>query len=188
MKKIAVFASGAGTNAAQIIDFFRSHQTIRVELIVCNKPGAAVLDIAAKENIPSLVIEKEQFFRGDGYVNTLKEKEIDLIVLAGFLWKLPSALIQAFPGKIINIHPALLPKHGGKGMYGQYVHRAVINNKEKESGISIHYVDEVYDNGDVIFQATCRVHENDTPELLEQRIRQLEHTHYPETIERLLRK
>lgn len=188
MKKIAIFASGGGSNAAQIIDYFRSHQTIKVELIVCNKPGAAVLDIAAKENITSLVMEKERFFRGDAYVNTLKEKEIDLIALAGFLWKLPPALVHAFPGRIINIHPALLPRHGGKGMYGQYVHQAVINNKEKESGISIHYVDEVYDNGKIIFQVTCPVHETDTPGLLEQRIRQLEHAHYPETIERLLRK
>lgn len=186
MKKIAVFASGAGSNAAQIIDRFRTHQTIQVALIVCNKPDAGVLKIATTKNIPSLIIEKENFFHGDAYVKELKEKEIDFIVLAGFLWKIPAALIKAFPDKIINIHPALLPKYGGKGMYGQYVHQAVIDNQETESGITIHYVDEVYDNGKTIFQATCAVHPTDTASLLAQRIAVLEHTHYPEVVERVI--
>lgn len=186
MKKIAIFASGAGSNAAQIIARFRAHKTIQVALIVCNNPEAGVLKIAAKENIPCLIIEKEKFFFNTVYVNELKEKGIDLIVLAGFLWKIPVAFIAAFPGKIINIHPALLPKYGGKGMYGPYVHQAVINNRDKESGISIHYVNEVYDNGKIIFQVTCPVHATDTASLLARRIAVLEHTHYPSVIESII--
>ncbi|MEP6699673.1 MAG: phosphoribosylglycinamide formyltransferase [Bacteroidota bacterium] len=198
MKKIAVFASGAGTNAARIIEHLNpipslqvekrdlKDSKIRVALIVSNKPEAGVLKIAAKENIPSLIIEKEKFFRGDAYIPELKERGIDFIVLAGFLWKLPSALINAFPDKIINLHPALLPKYGGKGMYGNHVHEAVIVNKEKETGISIHYIDEIYDHGKIIFQATCAVEENDTAATLAQRIHQLEHAHYPKVIERVI--
>lgn len=133
-----------------------------------------------------MLIDKEKFFRGNAYTDELKNAGIDFIVLAGFLWKIPSALIKAFPQKIVNIHPALLPKYGGKGMYGQFVHQAVIDNNEKESGITIHYVDEQYDHGDTIFQATCPVLENDTPGSLAQRIHQLEHAHYPGVIEGLL--
>ncbi|HUR65270.1 MAG TPA: phosphoribosylglycinamide formyltransferase [Chitinophagaceae bacterium] len=186
MKKIAVFASGAGSNAEKLIEYFRHHDIARVSLIVCNNPGAGITRIAAKEVIPVLLLEKEKFFRGNAYVTELKEQAIDLIVLAGFLWKLPPDLIKAFPRRIVNIHPALLPKYGGKGMYGQYVHQAVIGNKEKESGISIHYVDEIYDNGKIIFQATCPVEENDTALSLAERIRILEHQHYPKVIEELL--
>lgn len=186
MKKIAVFASGAGSNAQKIIDHFRSSEDVAVSLIVCNKPEAGVLKIAARENIPSLIIEKEKFFRGNAYTDELKEAGTDLIVLAGFLWKVPAALTREFPHKIVNIHPALLPKYGGKGMYGQHVHQAVIGNKEKESGITIHYVDELYDHGDIIFQATCPVVENDTAESLAQRIHQLEHEHYPRVVGELL--
>ena len=187
MKKIAVFASGAGSNAAKIIEYFRGNDSAAVALIVCNNPAAGILKIAAKEDIPVLLIEKERFFQGDAYINELKERDIDLIVLAGFLWMIPGALIKAFPHRLINIHPALLPKYGGKGMYGQYVHQAVINNKEKESGISIHYVDEIYDNGEIIFQVTCPVLKNDTAESLALRIRALEHEHYPRVIESLLK-
>lgn len=187
MKKICVFASGAGSNAQKIIDHFRRSDVARVTLIVCNKPGAGVLNIAEKEHIPSLLIEKEKFFRGNAYADELNVAGIDLIVLAGFLWKIPSALIRAFPGKIINIHPALLPKYGGKGMYGRHVHQAVIDNQEKESGISIHYVDELYDHGQIIFQATCPVMEDDTADTLAQRIHVLEHKHYPEMIGKLLK-
>ena len=186
MKKIAVFASGAGTNAAKIIEKFKDHPSITVALIVCNKPGAGVLQIAEKNNIPTLLIDKEKFFRGNAYVDELKQTGIDFIVLAGFLWKIPDALIKAYPKKIINIHPALLPNYGGKGMYGQFVHEAVLTNKEKESGITIHYVDEHYDNGDIIFQARCPVMEHDNPGLLAQRIHELEHEYYPKVIEELL--
>ena len=155
-------------------------------MIVCNKPGAGVLSIASKENIPAILIDKEKFFRGNAYTDELKENRIDFIILAGFLWKIPAALIKAYPGKIVNIHPALLPKYGGKGMYGNHVHQAVINAKEKESGITVHYVDEHYDHGDAIFQTTCNVFENDTAESLAQRIHLLEHEHYPRVIEKIL--
>lgn len=146
-----------------------------------------MLKIAENENIPSLLIEKEKFFRGNAYTDELKAAGIDWIVLAGFLWKIPVALIRAFPGKIINIHPALLPRYGGKGMYGHHVHQAVIDNKEFKSGITIHYVDELYDHGQIIFQATCPVKEDDTAESLAQRIHVLEHKHYPNVIEELLK-
>lgn len=187
-KQIAIFASGAGSNAQAIIDHFRNSSAIHVSLIVCNKPGAGVLNIAAKENIPALLIEKEKFFRGNAYTDELREYKVDFIILAGFLWKIPAALIKAFPGKIINIHPALLPDYGGKGMYGHHVHEAVIAAKEKQSGITIHHVDEQYDHGDTIFQAYCDVLENDTPDTLAQRIHGLEHKHYPVVIENLISK
>ena len=191
MKKIAVFASGAGSNAAKIIEASlpgkaEGNRSFEVSLIVCNKPGAGVLKIAEQNNIPSLLIDKEKFFRGNGYVDEFKEAGIDFIILAGFLWKLPSALIKAYPRKIINIHPALLPNYGGKGMYGQFVHEAVIANKEKESGITIHYVDELYDHGDIIFQARCTVMEDDTPDSLALRIHMLEHKHYPEIVKKVV--
>jgi phosphoribosylglycinamide formyltransferase 1 len=184
-KTIVIFASGAGSNAQKIIDFFRN-TPVRIGLIACNKPGAGVLSIAEKENIPTLLIEKERFFRGDAFVPEIRKTGADLVVLAGFLWKMPHALIEAYPRKIINIHPALLPKYGGKGMYGQYVHEAVINAGEAQSGITIHYVDEHYDKGDVIFQTGCPVLEGDSPESLAQRIHQLEHLHYPIVIQNLL--
>jgi phosphoribosylglycinamide formyltransferase-1 len=184
-KSIVIFASGAGSNAQKIIDYFRG-TSVKVVLIACNKPGAGVLAIAEKENIPSLLIDKDRFFRGDGFVPEFQKAGADLIVLAGFLWKIPKALIDAYPRRIINIHPALLPKYGGKGMYGQYVHEAVINAGEAQSGITIHYVDEHYDNGDVIFQTGCPVMEGDTPGTLAARIHQLEHLHYPVIIEKLL--
>ena len=134
---IALFASGAGSNAQKIIDYFRANSKVSVSLIVCNKPGAGVLDIAKRENIPTLLIEKETFFRGNGYVDELKAAGIDFIVLAGFLWKVPPTLTAAWPNRIINIHPALLPRYGGKGMYGRHVHEAIIAAGEKESGITI---------------------------------------------------
>lgn len=188
MKRIAVFASGTGTNAQRIIDHFSDGtKNALVALIVCNKPGAGVLQIAEKESIPSILIEKERFFRGDAYVPALQEKGVDFVVLAGFLWKIPQLLIDSFPRRIINIHPALLPKYGGKGMYGNFVHEAVIEAKERESGITIHYVDEHYDHGDVIFQATCSVDSTDDAHALSKKIHHLEHKHYPEIIERILK-
>lgn len=183
---IAIFASGAGSNAQKIIDHFRQHTYIKVALIVCNKPGAGVLGIAEREKIPVLLIDKEIFFRGNSYVDELKAAGIQLIVLAGFLWKVPAALIKAFPNRIVNIHPALLPRYGGKGMYGMFVHSAVIAAKEKESGITVHLVDEIYDNGAIIFQASCTIDESDTPESLAQKIHALEHAHYPSVIEDII--
>jgi phosphoribosylglycinamide formyltransferase-1 len=184
MIRIAIFASGAGTNAQQIINYFRAHSTIKIALVVCNKPGAGVINIAAKENVPVIIIEKEKFFTGDAYTGELIAHEINFIVLAGFLWKIPSKLIAAFVHKIINIHPALLPKYGGKGMYGNFVHQAVIAAGEKESGISVHYVDEWYDHGSIIFQANCAIDVNETPESLAKKIHALEHENYPAVIEK----
>jgi phosphoribosylglycinamide formyltransferase 1 len=186
MKHIALFASGTGTNSQRIIDHFRHHPRVKVSLIVSNKPGAGVLNIAAKENIPQLVLDKEKFFRGDAYIGELREKKIDFIVLAGFLWKVPGDLVEAFRGKIINIHPALLPKYGGKGMYGHHVHEAVIAAGDQQSGITIHYVDEHYDHGQVIFQAFSPVEPNDTPEILANKIHQLEWAHFSRVIEKVI--
>jgi phosphoribosylglycinamide formyltransferase-1 len=187
MKQLAIYSSGTGTNAARIIDYFRHHPTIKVGLIVCNKPGAGVLDIASKEGLPVLMIEKEVFFRGDAYVGELQQKKIDFLVLAGFLWKIPSALVQAYRGRIINIHPALLPKYGGKGMYGHHVHEAVITAGEEESGITIHNVDELYDHGQAIFQARVKVEPGDTPAVLAAKVRALEHEHFPRIIEEVVK-
>jgi formyltetrahydrofolate-dependent phosphoribosylglycinamide formyltransferase len=186
--RIAVFASGTGSNAEKIINHFAASQTIIVTLVVCNKHGAGVLQVAQKAGIPTIIIEKERFFKEDGYLPELKKYHIDFIVLAGFLWKMPEALINAYPKKIINIHPALLPKYGGKGMYGQAVHDAVIASQDAESGITIHYVDELYDHGEIIFQATCEVGKNDTAETLAQKIHVLEHANYPIVIASVIEK
>lgn len=183
---IAIFASGAGSNAAKIIDHFRGHSSIKVRLVVCNREGAGVLSIARNAGVPILLIEKERFFRGDSYIPELQTAGIDFIILAGFLWKIPVTLLNEFPAHILNIHPALLPKYGGKGMYGNYVHQSVIENKDPESGISIHVVDEVYDHGDVIFQAKTPVTKDDTPESLAKKIHVLEHEYYPRVIENWL--
>jgi formyltetrahydrofolate-dependent phosphoribosylglycinamide formyltransferase len=184
---LAIFASGAGSNAQRIIEHFSSSPNISVALIVCNKPGAGVLKIASENKIPALLIEKGPFIESGVYIGQLKDSGIDYIILAGFLWKLPHGLVQAYPKKIINIHPALLPAHGGKGMYGHFVHEAVIANKEKQSGITIHYVDEWYDHGEIIFQAACAVDDDDTPDTLAAKIHILEHNHYPGVIEKLIR-
>ncbi len=184
--QLAIFASGAGSNAQKIIDHFKENKNIKIKLIVCNNAAAGVLKIAETANIDVLLIDKARFFKTDAYLPVLKDKAIDFIVLAGFLWKVPTILIEAYPQKIINIHPALLPKYGGKGMYGRYVHEAVIAAGEKESGITIHYVDELYDHGANIFQATCAVVAADTPETLAQKIHILEHAHFPIIIEKVV--
>jgi formyltetrahydrofolate-dependent phosphoribosylglycinamide formyltransferase len=184
--RLAIFASGAGSNAQKIIDYFRQHPAISIALVVSNKPGAGVLAIAEKEAIPTLVIEKDRFYNGDAYLSYLQQQGISFIVLAGFLWKIPSQLIKAYPQGIINIHPALLPAHGGQGMYGHRVHEAVIAAGDKESGITIHYVDEIYDHGQIIFQASCPVLPGDTPITLAGKIHRLEHEHFPPVIEQML--
>jgi phosphoribosylglycinamide formyltransferase-1 len=187
-KSLAIFASGAGTNAQKIIQHFSQHPFIKVRLIACNNPAAGVIDIAVVNQIDTWLIDKEKFFRGNGYTDELKAAQIDFIVLAGFLWKIPQTLINAFKNRIVNIHPALLPKFGGKGMYGTKVHEAVIAAGEIESGITIHFVDEHYDNGDVIFQANCSVSKDDTAESLAQRIHRLEHEHYARIVENIVSK
>ncbi len=185
---IAIFASGAGSNARRIIEFFAGSAEAKIALIVCNKPGAGVLGIASEKHIPVLLIERERFYRGDGYLPELSKYGIDMLVLAGFLWKVPETLIRAYPKKIVNIHPALLPAYGGKGMYGHHVHGAVLANGENQSGITIHYVDEHYDHGDIIYQATCAVEGNDSADSLAQKIHQLEYTHYPAVIADIIKK
>ena len=185
-KHLAIFASGKGSNAKNIIEYFRNSARVSVGLILCNKPGAGVIDMAKKEGIPVQMIEREGFYTGR-YLHEIRAKA-DLLVIAGFLWKVPDDLIHEYPGRIINIHPALLPKYGGKGMYGQNVHEAVLANRERESGISIHHVDEHYDNGDLIFQATCPVEPGDTPETLAEKIHILEHEHYPVQLEKWVKK
>ncbi|HET9826157.1 MAG TPA: phosphoribosylglycinamide formyltransferase, partial [Chitinophagaceae bacterium] len=166
LTNIAIFASGAGSNAQKIIDHFRKSSLAQIALIVSNKKKAGVLQIAASENIPFIIIEREKFYSENSYLEELLAKKIDFIVLAGFLWKVPGVLLKAYPRRIVNIHPGLLPKYGGQGMYGSSVHEAVLAARDKESGITIHFVDEHYDNGDIILQITCPVLENDTPETL----------------------
>jgi phosphoribosylglycinamide formyltransferase-1 len=184
---LAVFASGAGSNAQVLIDHFKTSVLARVTLIVCNKPGAGVLQIAEREGLPALLIEKDRFFRGDGYVPVLEKAGIHLIVLAGFLWKVTQPLINRYPRRIINIHPALLPKYGGKGMYGAFVHEAVLRAGDGETGITIHYVDEQYDHGDVIFQARCAVAPGTDAATIAKSVQQLEHSHYPRVIESIIK-
>lgn len=184
---IAIFASGAGTNALNIINHFRKNPVVRIALIVGNIPTAGVVKIAATEDIPFLLIERKRF-NEHGYVQEIGHYDIRLIVLAGFLWKVPLILIQRYPNRIINIHPALLPAYGGRGMYGAKVHEAVIHAKEPETGITIHYVDELYDHGAIIFQARCKVEASDIPESLARKIHALEYKHYPGVIEDLVSK
>lgn len=185
---VAIFASGTGSNAEKIIQHFRRHPAIKISLVVCNKPGAGVLEIAKTAGIDTLLINKQDFEHSDIYIDALKEKGIQWIILAGFLWKVPPAFIKEWPAQIINIHPALLPAYGGKGMYGNSVHEAVIAATDQESGISIHYVDEIYDHGKIIFQARCAVTADDTAASLAQKIHKLEHEHFAAIIEQEIEK
>jgi len=182
---VIIFASGAGSNAKQIINYFKKDSITKVVLIVCNNPKAGVLQIASTEQIPVLLIQKDKF-KETGYLAEIDNYKPTLIVLAGFLWMVPEILIHHFPHKIINIHPALLPAFGGAGMYGNAVHKAVVDANEKESGITIHYVDDKYDHGEIIFQAKCRLTENETAETLASKIHELEHEYYPAIIDKLL--
>ena len=186
--RIAIFASGAGTNAKKIIEYFYGNENIKIGLVVCHKQKAGVVQIGVDHSIPILLIERERFFEGDHYLNELQNYNIDFIVLAGFLWKIPKEIIAQYRNKIINIHPALLPAFGGKGMYGLKVHQAVIDAGESESGITIHYVDEHYDNGDVIFQVRCEVIPTDTAESLAEKIHLLEHENFPRVVEECVNK
>jgi len=186
MKNIAIFASGNGTNAQRIIEYFSGNKDIRVSLILSNKKDAFVLERAKKFNIKSLLFNREDFYESNTIVDILDYHKTDLVVLAGFLWLVPTSMIDKYENKIINIHPALLPKYGGKGMYGRRVHEAVLEANEKESGISIHYVNQFYDEGNIIFQAKCNVYPTDTPENLAERIHGLEYQHFAQVIEEIL--
>lgn len=187
MKNVAIFASGDGTNAENLFNCFKNDPRIKIKLVITNKDTAGVIAKAEKHKKNVQIISREAL---ENYtrriIEFLKVEKIDLIVLAGFLLKIPSALIHAFPDQIINIHPSLLPKYGGKGMYGMHVHTAVITNKETESGITIHLVNEEYDKGRILIQAKCKVEANDTPESLAQKIHVLEHEHLPKALEQFL--
>ncbi len=186
MKHIAIFASGTGSNARKIIEHFKQHPQIKVNLVVSNKPHAPVLQMAASHGVSTLVIQREQFYKTQNLLHELALFHIEFIVLAGFLWLVPPYLVQKFPQKIVNIHPALLPKYGGKGMYGMHVHRAVWAAKETISGITIHYVNEQYDEGDVIYQAECHLEDAENPDAIAKRVLNLEHQHFSRIIEEIL--
>ena len=187
-KRIAIFASGSGTNAEEIFKKFRDHAQIEVAILLSNKKKAYALTRAQNYGIKSRVFDRTEFRETANIVELCREEKIDLIVLAGFMWLVPSNLVNAFPDKIVNIHPALLPKYGGKGMYGMNVHQAVKDNKEKETGITIHYVNERYDEGNIIFQVECPVLETDSPEQIANKVHELEYRHYPSVIEQILSK
>jgi phosphoribosylglycinamide formyltransferase-1 len=186
MKKLCVFASGEGTNAAVIIRHFQTKGTAEVVLVVSNRKDAGITSVAPGLGVNVLVCNKENFNNPEGLTKVLTDSGIDLIILAGFLWLIPPCMIEAFPKKIINIHPALLPKFGGKGMFGSKVHQAVIASGEKESGITIHFVDEHYDSGSILLQKSCTVDPSETPESLALKVRTLEHHFYPLLIESLI--
>ena len=184
MKRIAIFASGSGTNAENIITYFQKNTKAKVVLVLSNNPKALVLERASKLGVQNRVFNKQQLNDSKWAIENLKN--LDLIVLAGFLWKFPEHLLENYKNKVVNVHPALLPKHGGKGMYGMHVHNAVVENKEVESGITIHYVNEHYDEGAIIFQAKCAVNNTDTPSDVAAKIHQLEMTHFPEVVQQIL--
>lgn len=183
---LAIFASGNGSNARRIMEYFHGHREIAVALLVCNKPGAGVIAHAEKWGIPVLMIDRERFFRGDAYLSVLHQHRIGWIALAGFLWKVPEQVVAAYAGKMINIHPALLPNYGGKGMYGEHVHTAVLTSGEKESGITIHLVNEHFDEGEILFQEKCSVEPGDTTACLAKKIHELEHHHYAPVLEKTI--
>jgi phosphoribosylglycinamide formyltransferase-1 len=183
-KRIALFASGSGTNAQNIIEYFTENEEVMVDSVWTNNPEAYVLERARKFGVDTFMFTKEEFRNTNKVLDELKKRKVDLIVLAGFLWLIPVNLIQNF--RIINIHPALLPKYGGKGMYGMKVHQAVVENKETESGISIHFVNEKYDEGKIIFQAKCPVLPTDSPDEVAEKVHRLEYKYFPEVIEKVL--
>lgn len=186
MKRIAIFASGEGTNAQCIIDYFKA-KPVEVSMIVCNNPNAGVVNRASRSGVPVVIVNKENFQNKKFLPEKLKKQHIDFIVCAGFLWKIPRHILDDFQKRIVNIHPSLLPKFGGKGMYGMNVHKAVISAKEKESGITIHYLNEQYDEGEIILQKKCKIRKSETPESLAKKIQKLEHKWYPKIIEQLLK-
>lgn len=186
LPQIAIFASGNGSNAENIVHFFRKRNTARVNLIISNNSHALVLERAKRLGINSLLINRSDFKDAKTLISQLKQNHIDLIVLAGFLWLIPGGLIEAFPQKIVNIHPALLPKYGGKGMYGDHVHKAVSAAKESESGISVHFVNQAYDEGSVIFQQSVAIEPGENPDSIAEKVHQLEYAYFPSTIEKVV--
>ena len=186
MPRLVLFASGNGSNAQRIIEYFTGHPTISVSMLLCNKPAAPVLARATNLGIPVRLFNRATFYNTNDIPELLLANNIDYLILAGFLWLIPENLLKAFPGKIINIHPALLPKYGGKGMYGMKVHESVIAARDAESGITIHLVDEKYDEGKIIFQAKCPVAAGDTPETLAEKIHALEYRYFAEVIEKVV--
>lgn len=186
MKRISIFVSGNGTNLQRIAEYFAPNPEVTIVNVVCNNPEAYSIQRAKNLGIPLRMVDRETF-RSAAFVEEMRDLNLDLIVLAGFLWKIPTALIQAYPKKIINIHPALLPKYGGKGFYGEHVHEAVVAAKEAFSGITIHYVNEVYDSGEIILQARVALDEKETPDSLAAKIHQLEQAYYPITIETIMK-
>jgi phosphoribosylglycinamide formyltransferase-1 len=186
MHQIAIFASGSGSNAQRIAEYFAQHPQVQVGLILTNNPKAGVIDRARQLGIPVIVFTREQFYGSESVVAQLQFFNIDFVVLAGFLWLVPDYLIAAYPGRIVNIHPALLPAYGGKGMYGMKVHEAVVAAREKASGITIHLIDNEYDRGQTVFQVQCPVTPDDTPADVARKVQALEHEHFPAVIERLV--
>lgn len=186
MKNIAILASGSGSNAENIAKYFEGSDYARVSFIIANNPEAYVLERAKKLGIEAAVVTKQQFMEADSIIAMLQKRNIDFVVLAGFLLLVPQKLIQAYPGKIVNIHPALLPKHGGKGMYGDRVHKAVVECGDSESGITIHLIDEQYDKGTTFFQAKCPVLPTDTPDDVAAKVHALEYEHFPHVIEEIM--
>lgn len=185
--RVAIFASGSGTNAENLVTTFRQKKHPVDFIVLANRADAPVLQRAQRLSVPAFTFGKTEMYQSDALLRLLEEQKIDFIVLAGFLWKVPPSLIAAYPNTIINIHPALLPKFGGRGMYGERVHSAVLEANENVSGITIHHVTEEYDQGATIFQAECPVREDDTPESLARRIHQLEYQHYPRVLAQLLK-
>lgn len=186
MKRIAIFASGSGSNAEAIAQHFADRADVQISLIMTNNPGAGVIQRARRLHIPVVIFDKKTFYESDRIVDLLVNQKTDLVVLAGFMMLIPETLVRAFPERMVNIHPALLPQHGGKGMYGHFVHEAVVAAGERQSGITIHFVNELYDEGRIIFQATCEVDSSDTPEDVARKVQALEHAHYPRVIEELI--
>jgi len=187
-KRIAIFASGSGSNAQKIMEHFKRSTEAEVALVLTNNPESYVLQRADSFEIPSHVFDRNEFYHTDEVLDLLKNLDIDLIVLAGFLWLIPENLLKEYPGRMINIHPALLPKYGGKGMYGDRVHKAILEAKETEGGITIHYVNEHYDEGEFIYQAKYRIDKDDNLEMVKFKGQQLEHLHYPRIVETLIKK
>lgn len=188
LKRIAIFASGSGSNAQKIMEHFKKNELGEVALMLSNNPDAYVLQRADNFEIPSEVFDKEMFYKTDSILNMLQNLNIDLLVLAGFLWLIPENLLKAYPRRIINIHPSLLPSYGGKGMYGKKVHQAILDHKETESGVTIHYVNEKFDEGEIIQQARFKIEPGDDLEMIMYKGQQLEHQYYPKIIENILKK